>query len=264
VPISRPLFARYLRWGIMQPAASPNVMRERHTYTIMYILIVNEDPLGRSLAQALVANGHEVAYLDEDPEYCDMVAQELGCLVIQGETTNIRVLREGGIARADVLVALLEKDIENIMVGLFARQYHVPHILALLRQEHYRPAYELAGITNIFSAFDYLLNELLTAIEDPNVRQIMALGDGRVEIAAVDVPDQSPFIGTELQAVWQHRNFPHGVLVLGLLKADEQRFHLPRDGPIVEVDDELLIVASRDDIHRVAHILDKRRAGILH
>lgn len=66
----------------------------------MYILIVNEEPLGRALAAALLENGHEVAYVDEDPEYCNMVATELGCLVIQGESTNIRVLQEAGIERA--------------------------------------------------------------------------------------------------------------------------------------------------------------------
>lgn len=74
----------------------------RRWYLPMYILIVNEDPLGRSLAGVLIQRGHEVAHLDEDPEYCEMVATELGCLVVQGETTNVRVLQEAGIAHADV------------------------------------------------------------------------------------------------------------------------------------------------------------------
>ncbi len=224
----------------------------------MYVLIVNEDPLGRSLAAALVANGHEVAYLDDDPEYCNMVASELGCLVIEGETTNIRVLQEAGIARADVLVTLLEKDIENIIVGLFARQFEVPEILALLRQEHYRSAYELAGITNVFSAFKYLLNEFLIAIENPNVRQVMSLGDGRIEIAAMDVPAESPLIGQELGALWQHKNFPRGALVLGLVKGGGHRFYLPREQPILEDADELLVVGSRDDIHIIEQIIKSR------
>ena len=125
----------------------------------MYILIVNEQPLGRSLAAALVKNGHEVAYVDEDREFCDMVTSEIGCLVIQGENTNLRVLQEAGLERADAVVALLDKDIKNIMVGLFAKQFGVPQILARMRQEHYKAAYELAGIDEIVSAFDYLLNE---------------------------------------------------------------------------------------------------------
>jgi trk system potassium uptake protein TrkA len=225
----------------------------------MYILIVNEDPLGRALATTLVENGHEVAYIDTNAEYCQLVAAELGCLVIHGETTNIRVLQEAGIERAQVVVTLLEKDIKNIMVGLFARQFGVPHILARLRQEHYQSAYELAGITNIFSGFDFLLNQLLIAIEDPNVRQMMALGNGRIEIASIDVPGDSPFVGKPVNALWEHHSFPEGMLVLGVLKVVDQSFHLPRDQSILQPDDELLALAPHEDIHRLAMMITNRR-----
>jgi trk system potassium uptake protein TrkA len=229
----------------------------------VYILIVNEDPLGRTLAKLLIERGHEVAYVDEDPEYCQMVATELGCLVIQGETTNIRVLQEAGIERAQVVVALLEKDIKNIMVGLFARQFGVPQILTRLRQTHYQSAYELAGITDIFSGFDYLLNQLLIAIEDPNVRQVMALGDGRNEIAAIDIPAGSPFCQQPVSALWEHRDYPGSALVLGVLKDADQSFHLPRDLPRLTADDELLVLAPHADIHRIVGMITGQRRGLL-
>lgn len=229
----------------------------------MYVVIVNEEPLGRALATALVENGHEVAYVDEDEEYCNMVATELGCLVIHGETTNIRVLQEAGIERAGVVAALLEKDIKNIMVGLFARQFQVPHILARLRQEHYRSAYELAGITNIFSGFTYVLNQLVIAIEDPNVRQVMKLGDGRVEIAAIDVPPGSPFVGKTVNALWEHKDFPAGALLLGVLNDEDQSFQLPRTRPELQPDDEILALAPHEDIHQIAEILTGQRRRLL-
>jgi trk system potassium uptake protein TrkA len=229
----------------------------------MYVLIVNQQPLGRSLAAALVSHGHEVAYVDEESEFCNMVTTEVGCLVIQGENTNLRILQEAGIERADVVVALLDQDIKNIMVGLFAKQFGVPRILARLHQQHYRDAYNLAGIDNIFSAFDYLLNELLMAIEEPNVRQVMLLGQGRIEIAAIDVPDKSPFLNAGLHTLWEHRKFPTGALILGLLKEEEQTFHLPRERPMVAINDEILAFGSSDDIHQIALIISNKRQGLL-
>lgn len=225
----------------------------------MYVLIVNEQPLGRSLAAALVAHGHEVAYVDEESEFCNMVTVEVGCLVIQGETTNLRILQEAGLERADVVVALMDQDIKNIMVCLFAKQFGVPRILAHLRQQHYRQAYELIGIENIFSAFDYLLNELLMAIEEPNVRQVMFLGKGGIEIAAIDVPANSPFLTRELTSLWEHPKFPHGALILGLLKVEEQAFHLPRERPLIAIDDEILALGSSEDIYQITSILSNKR-----
>ena len=221
----------------------------------MYILIVNEDPLGRSLAATLVKHGHEVAYLDENAEYCEMVAAELGCLVIQGETTNIRVLQEAGIERADVLVTLLDKDAKNIIVGIFGRQFHVPRILAWLRQQHYRSAYELAGIEYAISAFDYLHNELLVAIEEPNVRHIMALGDGRMEIIAIEVTKNSPFNGQEISTIWHHPDYPKDALILGLLKVESQTVYLTKERPKLEVGDDVLAAGPVDDVQTIAQIL---------
>ncbi len=225
----------------------------------MYVLIINEQPLGRSLAAALVNHGHEVAYVDEANEFCNMVNIEVGCLVIQGETTNLRILQEAGLERADVVVALLDKDIKNIMVCLFAKQFGVTRILAHLRQQHYRQAYELIGIDNIFSAFDYLLNELLMTIEEPHVRQVMLLGKGGIEIAAIDVPANSPFITQALTSLWKHPKFPQGALVLGVLKVKEQAFHLPRERPFIAQDDEILALGSSKDVHQISLILSGKR-----
>ncbi|MDJ0754356.1 MAG: TrkA family potassium uptake protein [Ardenticatenaceae bacterium] len=222
----------------------------------MFILIVNEDPLGRALAAALVERGHEVAYLDADEEYCQMVATELGCLVIRGETTNIRALQEAGIERADVLVALLEKDSKNIIVGLFGRQFGVPTIMACMRQKHYQEAYTLAGIEQIFSAFDILFNRMLQAIEEPELRQIMALGDGTSQIAAIDIPPESTWVGRPLQAVWDHASFPN-MLILGLLKKRQQHFHHAAERPTIEAFDELIALGSHQDIHQLVQLLEK-------
>lgn len=225
----------------------------------MYILIINEDPLGRDLAATLVRGGHEVAYLDPEEEYCNLIAAELGCLVINGETTNINILQEAGIERADVVVALHQKDIKNIMVGIFARQFAVPQIMARLRQPHYASAYELAGIDHVFSEFDFLLNKIIIAIEDPHVKQVMKLGNGEIEIASLDVVADSPLGGPPISAVWEHREYPNKALVLGLIKARDQAMHLPREQPIVEAGDNLIVVGLPEDVHQISAYINNRR-----
>ena len=225
----------------------------------MFILIVNQEPLGRALAGELVARGHEVSYLDDNEEYCRQVSIELGCLVTLGETTNINMLREAGIERADVVVALQEKDIKNIMVGIFARQFSVPTILSRIRQEHYRQAYELAGIQSLFSGFEFLLNNILIAIEEPSVKRVMRLGDGRIEIASIAVTPDSPQAGRSLDTLWQRPAFPKGALILGLLTASGQAFVLPGERPALQTGDEILIIGTPDDVHRVSTLVSRNR-----
>lgn len=131
--------------------------------------------------------------------------------------------------------------------------------MARLRQEHYRSAYELAGIKQLFSEFDFLLNQMLIVIEEPSVKQVMELGDGHTEIAALVIDNQSPLAGRKVTALWEHPKFPRGALVLGVLRASDQRFLLPRTEPTVQAGDDLLIIGTHDDIHQVSRIVAQRR-----
>ncbi|MFN2252366.1 MAG: potassium channel family protein [Anaerolineae bacterium] len=229
----------------------------------MYILIANKVPLGRHVASALVSRGHEVAYVDESLEYCNLVSTELGCLTIEGEPTNLRVLQSADIERADAVIALLDEDIENILVGLFARQFGVPRIVAVLTHEHYRAAYELAGIENVRSSFDFLFNEVLIAVENPIIRRVMAVGDGRIEIAAIDVIADSPLIGQGVEAIFRHPDFPRAAMVLGLLHAGDRTVSVPRDAPVLRGDDEVLVVGTHQEVQAVAALMGHRRRGFL-
>jgi trk system potassium uptake protein TrkA len=229
----------------------------------MYVLIANEIPLGRQVASALVTHGHEVSYVDRDIDYCNMISTELGCLVVHGETTNMRVLHSAGIERADALITLHEKDIRNILVGLFGRQFGVRQIVALLRQEHYRAAYELAGIETVLSAFGFLLNELLIAVEAPTIRRVMALGDGHIELAEIDLSEDCPLIGETIDSLYFHDDFPRGAMVLGILHQNEQKLSLPRDKPTLRIGDEVLVVGTPADVQRIAGIMGQRRRRFL-
>ena len=97
------------------------------------------------------------------------------------------------------------------------------------------------------------------AIEDPNVRQVMALGNGKIEIAAIDVPENSPWLGQNLSVLWEHQKFPKGALIMGLLKVREQVFFLPREMPTLAADDEVLVLGNDKDVHQISLILSNKR-----
>jgi Trk K+ transport system NAD-binding subunit len=145
------------------------------------------------------------------------------------------------------------------MVGIFARQYNTPLILARLRQEHYRVAYDLAGIGMVFSEYDFLLNVMLNAIEDPDVKQVIRLGDGSTEIASLGLAPDSPLLGRPVNALWEHNGFPHGALVLGVLRASDQSFVLPREAPVLHAGDDVLIIGTHEDIHAIAQLASRPR-----
>ena len=76
----------------------------------MYIVIAGAGLVGCGLAKALVASRHDVVVVDPDKSVCEWVASHLGALALNGSATNIEILEQAGIEKADVAVATMRSS----------------------------------------------------------------------------------------------------------------------------------------------------------
>ena len=69
----------------------------------------------------------------------------------------------------------------------------------------------------------------------------------------------SPQAGRSLDTLWQRPAFPKGALILGLLTAKGQAFVLPGERPELQAGDEILMIGTPDDVHRVSTLVSRQR-----
>ncbi|HZA23986.1 MAG TPA: NAD-binding protein, partial [Dehalococcoidia bacterium] len=72
----------------------------------MYIVVLGCSAVGYYLAKVLLAAGHEVIVIEKNHTRCQLLWNELGSVVIQGDGTDERTLKEAGVARADIFIAV--------------------------------------------------------------------------------------------------------------------------------------------------------------
>jgi trk system potassium uptake protein TrkA len=104
----------------------------------MFVVIVGVGRVGSSVARAMLAEGHEVSCLDEDPESharleigLDKPWEDLGGHFTVGTALEIEALTAAGIDRADVFVASTDGDNTNIIIAQIAkRRFDVPNVVA--------------------------------------------------------------------------------------------------------------------------------------
>ena len=100
----------------------------------MFVLIVGAGRVGSSVARSMLAEGHEVSCLDEDPESharleigLDKPWEDMGGHFTVGTALEIEALTAAGIERADVFVASTDGDNTNIVIAQLAkRRFNVP------------------------------------------------------------------------------------------------------------------------------------------
>ncbi|MDB5100639.1 MAG: TrkA-N domain protein [Cyanobacteria bacterium RYN_339] len=174
----------------------------------MYIVIAGGGLMGTSLAERLIANKHDVLVIDPDPAVCEFMQVELGAMVHAGSATSPRALEAIGLRRADIAVAMMRNDADNLAFLLLARSHGVPQRLVRMREKDFEQPYLLAGATAIASSVDPLIEQLYNHIEFPEIRSLMRLGKGGIDVFELTIPLEARVAGQTVEQIAQLQGFP--------------------------------------------------------
>lgn len=98
-----------------------------------YTIIVGCGRLGASLASRFSDNGGNVLVIDEDKNSFRKLSPDYGGMVIQGDATEISVLKRAEIKNATSVIAVTNHDNTNIMVAQLAKElFHIDNVIARL------------------------------------------------------------------------------------------------------------------------------------
>jgi len=224
----------------------------------MRIVIAGAGVAGRRLAGALSAGRHDISVIDLNRELCEAISTELGVVTISGNATDINTLESAEIGRADVAVALMGTNADNLAFSLLARGAGVERVIARMPNPKYRDAYERAGVTSIVDVVSLFLERLMLEIEHPAVHQVASIADGQGAVVWVTVEESAVACNRPLEEVREDRRFPHGCAVAGLLRSDADRLLLPTGRDRLLAGDRVLLVGTIEGLTRAAELFGER------
>ena len=123
----------------------------------MFVLIVGSGRVGSSIARTMLAEGHEISVLDEDPEAIAQLEkgqnqgwEDMGGSFTVGTALEIDALLEAGIDRADAFVASTDGDNTNLVIAQIAqRRFGVPTVVVRVLDPARAKWYEEQGLKTV-------------------------------------------------------------------------------------------------------------------
>lgn len=116
----------------------------------LYIVIVGCGRLGSHLANQLSRSGHSVVVIDRDEATFEELSSDFSGFRIEGDATQLAVLKEAKVKSADVLFATTHEDNVNLMVAQVAQKvFNVPHVLARVFDPRRQQVFDNLGIETI-------------------------------------------------------------------------------------------------------------------
>lgn len=103
----------------------------------MNIIIAGCGKVGFTLAEQLLEEGHEITIIDTKQENLLAVSSILDVQVLHGNCTLYSILKEAGIEKADLLIAVTNSDEINLLSCLIARKAGKCKTIARVRNPQY-------------------------------------------------------------------------------------------------------------------------------
>ena len=105
----------------------------------MKIIIIGAGELGQLLAERLSSARNDVTIIDVSKEGFARIHEKLDVMTLAGDATNVKIMEEAGIQKADMLLAVSGDQASNILACMIAKHLGVRKtICRVYSEQHHR------------------------------------------------------------------------------------------------------------------------------
>lgn len=116
----------------------------------MHVIVVGCGRVGSGLATSLVADGHAVWVVDQNPRARDLLGPGFRGTFLEGSAIARDVLVQAGVEEAEALVAVTSSDTANVVAARIAREvFRVPRVAARAYDPRRADVYAGLGIPTV-------------------------------------------------------------------------------------------------------------------
>lgn len=218
----------------------------------MKIIIVGAGEVGFHLAKKLSEESQDVLLIERDPDKVRHITENLDVQVILGSGTSPKVLRNSGVADAEMLVAATDSDEVNLVACLLARNLN-RYILKIARIRN--PEYleekellnkDLLGIDHVINPESVMVETILNLMMVPAASDVIDFVEGRVKLIGITVQPDSPFVGRRLLSFGKMQE----KVLIGAIMRGEKAL-IPRGEDKIQARDLLYLVVRADQLSAV-------------
>jgi len=205
----------------------------------MRVAIAGAGNVGRSIAQELIGNGHQVMLIERSPGQLrpERVPEAEWVLA---DACELASLEEADLAGCDVLVAATGDDKVNLVVSLLAKtEFAVPRVVARVnRAENEWLFTEQWGVDVSVSKPRLMAALVEEAVTVGDLVRLMTFRQGEANLVEVTLPHDTPLAGKAVRTL----KLPRDSALVAILRGG--RVIAPQADDGLEPGDELLFVAT--------------------
>ena len=210
----------------------------------MKVIIIGCGKVGRTLAQQLSEEQHDIILIDTNGQKLQEFTEEIDAMYLIGNGASIGIQKDAGIETADMLIAVTNSDELNLLCCLIAKRVSKCHTVARVRNPVYSEEINFIkdrlGISKSLNPEFATATEMARLLRFPSAIQIDTFAKGRVELLKFKIKPEFNMDGLAVSGLAER--FKCDVLICGVERDGE--VSIPGGNFILKDNDRVSIVAS--------------------
>jgi trk system potassium uptake protein TrkA len=220
----------------------------------MKIMMVAGHYKAHFLTKLLIANGHEVVIINENLDWCNFLTNAHHVVCVHGDGTKPFILEDAGIADMDSVVALANKDAENLVICELAKKlFGVPRTLAVVNDPKNLTIFSKLGVDKCISATEMIAEVIESETVFTQVRKYLPMDNGRLACLDILLSENTAVAGRALREL----DLPKDCIISCLMRGDH--LVIPNGDTVLQGGDQLVVMAKAETADLAAEYLTKLR-----
>lgn len=214
----------------------------------MNIIVAGAGKVGFTVAEQLNKESHDITIIDIDHNKLLRVSNEIDVYTYEGNVASLNVLKEAGVADADVYIAVTGQDEVNMISCLLAKRLGARHTMARIRNpEYFANETEMKEILKLSLALNpdkVAAEEISQILQFPVAARMEAFPYSQLNIVTYKIPVGSELDQISLGEIGRH----YGGKVLICAVERGEKIVIPDGQFIIQAGDHISAVGTQQDL----------------
>ncbi len=205
----------------------------------MKVIVIGGGKVGFYLIKTLKNKKHDITLIEKDKELCEKISNQIDIDIINGDGTDIEVLKDADIDVADVVAAVTGKDEENLVICQVAKQnFNIQHTMARVNNPKNQALFKELGVDNTVCSTQVITNLIDWECESDKIKIIQTFERGEMVLVEVEIDNKINWCNKAIKDL----DIPINTVIVSVFR--EGQVIYPKGNTIIQDHDKVVIVTD--------------------
>lgn len=223
----------------------------------MKIVIIGAGKVGELLCHDLANEGNDIILIEQNAKILDKIISNNDIMGFVGNGTSYDAQMEAGVPKADVFIAVTEKDEINIISSVIAKKLGAKFTIARVRSTEYSSQIkfmtESLGIDLVINPEYEAAKYIMQNIDFPEALNVETFLNGKLKLVEFLLDENSALNGVSILE-FRQRLFPE--LLVCIIKRNDEVI-IPSGNTVLMAEDRIYITGLENEIIKFQNSLGK-------